>query len=77
MITIIPQAAKNGVKIFITRNIGPHAYELIRSLNLQVALARKMSANEALGKLEGGELRFLDASTLKRSIHERTHQKTD
>jgi predicted Fe-Mo cluster-binding NifX family protein len=68
--SIIPRMKKDGVEVFITGNIGPHAFELIRSLNLQVALARKMSAKAALEKLQRGELEFLDAPTLKHSVHE-------
>lgn len=71
---IIPQMAKNGVKVFITGNIGPHAFELANSLNRQVALARKMSAREALEKLQRGELKILTAPTLKRSVHDHAHQ---
>lgn len=70
---IIPQAAKAGVKAFITGNIGPQAYKLVESLNLQVALARKMSGKEALEKLQRGELKILDAPTLKHSIHDHKH----
>ncbi len=68
--SIILQLAKDGVEVFITGNIGPHAYELIRSLNLSVALARRMSANEALSKLQLGQLKILDAPTLQHSVHE-------
>ena len=67
---IIPQMAENGVKLFITGNIGPTAFELTQSLNLQVALARKMSAREALDKLQRGELEILTGPTLKRSVHD-------
>ena len=68
--SIIPELAKRGVKLFITGNIGPHAYDLIRSLNLRVALARKMTARKALRKLQEGELQILDAPTMKHSAHE-------
>ncbi len=70
---IIPQAAKAGVKVFITGNIGPQAYQLVESLNLQVALARKMSGKDALEKLRRGELKILAAPTLKHSIHDHKH----
>ena len=70
---IIPQMAENGVEVFITGNMGPHAFELTKSLNLQVALARKMSAREALEKLQRGELEILDAPTLKHSVHDHEH----
>jgi len=70
---IIPQMAENGVKVFITGNIGPHAFELANSLNLQVAVARKMTAREALEKLQRGELEILTEPTLKRSEHDHDH----
>ena len=70
---IIPQMAQQGAKVFITGNIGPHAFQLIRSLNRQVALARKMSAREALEKLQEGELEILKAPTVKHSFHDHTH----
>jgi predicted Fe-Mo cluster-binding NifX family protein len=70
---VIPHMARQGVGVFITGNIGPHAFELARSLKRRVALARNMSANEALDRLQRGELKVLSAPTLKRSIHEHDH----
>jgi predicted Fe-Mo cluster-binding NifX family protein len=70
---IIPEMAKQGAEVFITGNIGPHAFELASSLNRQVALARKMSAREALNKLQRGELEILAAPTLKHSIHDHAY----
>jgi predicted Fe-Mo cluster-binding NifX family protein len=67
---IIPHLAKQGAEIFVTGNIGPHAFQLIRSLNRQVALARRMPANEALDKLQRGELELLSAPTVKHSRHD-------
>ena len=72
--SIIPKIAKQGVKLFIAGNIGPHAYDLIRSMNLPVALARKMSAKEALIKLQQDELQLLTAPTLKYSVHEQVRK---
>jgi pyruvate formate lyase activating enzyme len=71
---IVPQAAKDGVKVLITGNIGPNAFALARSLNLQVALARRMSAKEALKSLQKGELEMLNSPTLKRSVHEQARR---
>ena len=70
---IIPHMAGQGVAVFITGNIGPHAFELIHSLDCRVALARRMSAGEALTRLQRGELEILSAPTLKRSVHNHTH----
>ena len=66
---IIPQLVGQGVELFITGNIGPHAFEIIKALKRQVALARGLSAGEALIRLQRGELEILSAPTLKRSIH--------
>jgi len=70
---IIPQMTKRGVEVFITGNMGPHAFELAQSLDRQVALARKMSARESLEKLQGGKLEILAAPTLKHSVHDHAH----
>jgi len=70
---IIPEMVGQGVEIFITGNIGPNAFRLAQSLNRPVALARKMSAGQALDKLQSGELELLSAPTLKRSVHNHAH----
>jgi len=70
---IIPQMIQQGVDVFITGNIGPHAFELVKSLNRQVAVARKMSAAEALENFQDGELEILHASTVKQSFHDHAH----
>lgn len=67
---IIPQLAGQGAGVFITGNIGPHAFQLIQSFNHQVALARRMPAGEALDKLQRGELELLSAPTVKHSQHD-------
>ncbi|MFC1975498.1 NifB/NifX family molybdenum-iron cluster-binding protein [Chloroflexota bacterium] len=70
---IIPQMIQQGADVFITGNIGAHAFQLVRSLNRQVALARKMSAVEALEKLQENELEILKAPTVKQSFHDHRH----
>lgn len=67
---IIPQLAGQGAEVFVTGNIGPHAFQLIQSLQGQVALASRMPAGEALDKLERGELELLSAPTVKHSRHD-------
>lgn len=66
---IIPRLAGQGAVVFITGNIGPHAFQLIQSLQRQVVLARRMPAGEALDKLQRGELKLLNAPTVKHSRH--------
>ncbi|HMQ54005.1 MAG TPA: NifB/NifX family molybdenum-iron cluster-binding protein [Anaerolineae bacterium] len=70
---IIPDLTGQGAEVFITGNIGPHAFELARSLERPVALARQMPAREALAKLQKGELELLQAPTVKHSRHNHTH----
>jgi predicted Fe-Mo cluster-binding NifX family protein len=70
---IILRMAEQGVEVFITGNIGPQAFELALSLNRQVLLARRMSAGEALDKLQKGELELLGAPTVKHSPHDHAH----
>lgn len=70
---IIPEMIGQGVEVFITGNIGPSAFKIVRSLHRQVALARQMPAGEALDRLNRGELEILSAPTLKHSVHDHTH----
>jgi predicted Fe-Mo cluster-binding NifX family protein len=70
---IIPQMVQQGTDVFITGNIGAHAFELVKSLNRQVAVARNMSAAEALENLQDGELEILHAPTVKQSFHDHSH----
>jgi predicted Fe-Mo cluster-binding NifX family protein len=70
---IIPNMVGLGVEVFVTGNIGPEAFRLTQSFKRQVALARQMSAGQALDRLQRGELEILNAPTLKRSIHDHAH----
>ena len=70
---IIPQMVQKGVKVFITGNIGPHAFEMVQSLSCRVALARGVSAAEALGQFKNNQLKILTEPTVKRSQHDHTH----
>ena len=70
---IISQMVQQGAEVFITGNIGPHAFALVRSLERQVALARKMSAAVALEKYQKSELEILKAPTVKQSFHDHAH----
>ncbi len=40
-----------GVEIFIVGNIGPHAFETIKSFDKKIFLARKMTVDEAIKKI--------------------------
>jgi len=66
---IIKTIADKGVEICIVGNIGPHAFELINSLNIKVALSRKSTANEAIKNLLNNKLKLLSESTVKKSIN--------
>ncbi len=70
---IIPAMAQAGIQVFITGNIGPHAFRLIDTLGQKVALARNVTARAALEKLQRGDLKILTGPTLKRSVHDHSH----
>ena len=62
----------------MTGNIGPHAFQRVRSFNRQVTLSRHILAGEALDKLQKGELELLSAPTVKHSWHDSaTHPSGD
>lgn len=67
---IVPKAANEGVATVITGNIGPRSYELISTHNLQVAHCRDISGHEAIDRLKRGDLKILDAPTVKKNVEE-------
>jgi len=67
---ILIDAVKNGVETFIVGNIGPFAFNILNNGKTEIYLARKMSVNEAIEKLNNGELEFLTEPTLKKSLHQ-------
>lgn len=62
-----------GVKIFIVGNIGPHAFEILKSAGSKIYLARKMKVEEAIEQYSGGGLRELLEPTAKKSIEHGRH----
>ncbi len=62
------QFITRGVEIFIVGNIGPHAFDLIKSFNKKIFLARKMTIEEAIQKYLNNELIELFEPTVKKSI---------
>lgn len=62
-----------GAEIFIVGNIGPHAFELIKSFNKKIFLARKMTVENAIKSFLSGELTELFEPTAKKSIGHRNH----
>ncbi len=63
----------NGAEVFIVGNIGPHAFELIKSFNKKIFLARKMTIENAIKSFLNGELTELFEPTVKKSIGHRNH----
>lgn len=59
---------RRGIRTFIVGNIGPVAFEAIKSPETKVYLGRKMTVREAIKKFQNGELVELTAPTAKRSI---------
>ena len=58
-----------GTEVFIVGNIGPHAFEIIKTETTKVFLARKMTVQEAIRKYMDGELQELTEPTVKKSIN--------
>lgn len=67
---ILFDAITKGVEIFIVGNIGPHAFEILNGANVKIYLARKMTIEEALSKLENNELELLTEPTVKQSMYQ-------
>ncbi len=59
---------KKGVRAFIVGNIGPIAFQTIKTPETKVYLARKMTVDESIKRFLDGELAELTAPTAKRSI---------
>jgi predicted Fe-Mo cluster-binding NifX family protein len=59
----------SDIKKVITGNIGPSAYNEVRSYGCKVYQCRNMSVVEAVKKVEKGDVRQLKEPTLKKSIH--------
>jgi predicted Fe-Mo cluster-binding NifX family protein len=66
-----------GVRVFIVGNIGPHAFEILKSGGSKVYLARKMSAVEALTALNNNVLKELLEPTVKKSMEHGKHEHGD
>ncbi|MGB9591310.1 MAG: NifB/NifX family molybdenum-iron cluster-binding protein [Candidatus Kryptoniota bacterium] len=66
---------EKGVKAFIVGNIGPAAFQIIKTPETKVYLARKMNVGDAIKKFLAGELTELFGPTAKRSIGRHGKQK--
>lgn len=66
-----------GAKTFIVGNIGPHAFEILKSGGSKVYLARKMKVLEAITSFNNGELKELVEPTAKKSINHGKHERGD
>lgn len=62
------QFLEQGVEAFIVGNIGPHAFDILKTAGSKVYLARKMTGQEAIDQFAQGALQQLDEPTAKRSI---------
>lgn len=65
------ELVEKGAEVFIVGNIGPHAFEIIKSFNKKIFLARKMTVGDAIKKFLDGELIELSEPTAKKSIGHR------
>lgn len=64
----IVKLINKGVQVFLVGNIGPHAFEMIKSYNKKIFLARNMKIDEAIQRYLKGELKELSEPTVKKSI---------
>lgn len=65
-----------GVKVFIVGNIGPHAFQIVKTPETAIYLARKMTAFEAIEKFLRSALTELSEPTAKKSIAHNDHENT-
>lgn len=65
----LEEIMQQAIDAVIVGNIGPHAFEIIKSLGARMFLARKMTVEEAIEKLLKDELEELLKPTAKKSIH--------
>ncbi len=63
-----------GVRVFVVGNIGPNAFEILKSGGGKIYLARKMSAFEAIETFRRNELKELLEPTAKKSIENGKHE---
>lgn len=63
-----------GVKAFIVGNIGPYAFEMLKSGGSKIYLARKKKVSEAVELFSKGELKELNEPTAKNSIGQGKHE---
>lgn len=61
--------AQKGAEKVLVGNIGPSAFEELRSLGLQPYLCRGMTVREAVSRVEAGEKKPMEGPTLKQSLH--------
>jgi len=59
---------EKGVKVFIVGNIGPNAFEILKSAEGRIYLARKLTVVEAVELYSKGKLSELLEPTISRSI---------
>lgn len=64
-----------GVQTFIVGNIGPHAFEILKTRNAKVYLARKMKAAEAIELFSKNKLKELSEPTMRKSIEQKKKEK--
>jgi predicted Fe-Mo cluster-binding NifX family protein len=61
--------AQKGAEKVLVGNIGPSAFEELRSLGLQPYLCRGMTVREAVRQVEAGEKTPMEGPTLKQGLH--------
>lgn len=57
-----------GIEAVIVGNIGPHAFDFLKSFNRKIYLARNTTIEVAIQKFINNELKELSEPTVKKSI---------
>lgn len=57
-----------GIEAVIVGNIGPHAFDFLKSFNQKIYLARNTTIEDAIQKFINNELKELSEPTVKKSI---------
>lgn len=65
----IAEFIKPGINKIILGNIGPAAFNMVKSYGCKIYLCRNMAVPEAIKKVKNGEIPELNKPTIKDSIH--------
>jgi predicted Fe-Mo cluster-binding NifX family protein len=67
--SVLYELLDKGTEVFIVGNIGPHAFEIVKTENTKIFLSRNKTLQEALDLFIANELEELEEPTVKKSIN--------